>query len=44
GWEYLTESKTVDTHIKRLRDKLAEAGVDPMLVETVRGYGYRFHV
>ncbi|MBE6471720.1 MAG: response regulator transcription factor, partial [Coriobacteriaceae bacterium] len=26
GWEYLTESKTVDTHIKRLRDKLAEAG------------------
>ena len=42
GWEYLTESKTVDTHIKRLRDKLAEAGCDPQLVETVRGYGYRF--
>lgn len=43
GWEYLTESKTVDTHIKRLRDKLAEAGSDPQLIETVRGYGYRFH-
>lgn len=42
GWEYLTESKTVDTHIKRLRDKLFEAGYDPNLVETVRGYGYRF--
>ena len=42
GWEYLTESKTVDTHIKRLRDKLAESGNDPQLVETVRGYGYRF--
>lgn len=42
GWEYLTESKTVDTHIKRLRDKLSEAGYDPNLVETVRGYGYRF--
>lgn len=42
GWEYLTESKTVDTHIKRLRDKLAESGSDPQLVETVRGYGYRF--
>jgi len=42
GWEYLTESKTVDTHIKRLRDKLADAGADPQLVETVRGYGYRF--
>ncbi len=42
GWEYLTETKTVDTHIKRLRDKIAEAGYDPGMVETVRGYGYRF--
>jgi len=42
GWEYLVETKTVDTHVKRLRDKLESAGVDPTLVETVRGYGYRF--
>lgn len=42
GWEYLTETKTVDTHIKRLRDKISAAGYDPSLVETVRGYGYRF--
>ena len=42
GWEYLTETKTVDTHVKRLRDKIASAGYDPTLVETVRGYGYRF--
>ena len=42
GWEYLTETKTVDTHIKRLRDKIHAAGYDPALVETVRGYGYRF--
>ena len=42
GWEYLTETKTVDTHIKRLRDKISQAGYDPALVETVRGYGYRF--
>ena len=41
GWEYLTETKTVDTHIKRLRDKIEQAGYDPGLVETVRGYGYR---
>jgi two-component system response regulator RegX3 len=44
GWEYLVETKTVDTHVKRLRDKLEAAGVDPSLVETVRGYGYRFRV
>jgi two-component system response regulator RegX3 len=42
GWEHLTETKTVDTHIKRLRDKIAKAGYDPGMIETVRGYGYRF--
>lgn len=41
-WEYIVETKTVDTHIKRLRDKLKDAGADPQLVETIRGYGYRF--
>jgi DNA-binding response OmpR family regulator len=42
GWEYITETKTVDTHIKRLRDKIQAAGYDPSIIETVRGYGYRF--
>ena len=32
-------SRTVDTHVKRLREKLGEAGE---YVETVRGVGYRF--
>jgi len=41
GWQYVVETKTVDTHVKRLRDKLEKAGADPALVETVRGYGYR---
>ena len=41
GWEYVVETKTVDTHVKRLRDKLRRGGADPELVETVRGYGYR---
>jgi len=43
GWEIVVETKTVDTHIKRLRDKLEAAGVDPDIVETVRGYGYRIN-
>lgn len=42
NWEFITETKTVDAHIKRLRDKIESAGYDPKLVETVRGYGYRF--
>ena len=41
-WQYVVETKTVDTHIKRLRDKLAKVGLDPSVIETVRGYGYRF--
>lgn len=41
GWSYIVDTKTVDTHIKRLRDKLAHSGVDPQIIETVRGYGYR---
>lgn len=41
GWEHLVETKTVDTHVKRLRDKLEGAGADRDVIEAVRGYGYR---
>jgi DNA-binding response OmpR family regulator len=33
-------TRTIDTHVKRLRQKLGGMG---KLVETVRGYGYRFN-
>ncbi|MBT4496366.1 MAG: response regulator transcription factor [Gemmatimonadetes bacterium] len=39
GYEYSGYRRTVDTHIRRLREKLGDA-YD--LVETVRGVGYRF--
>ncbi len=39
GIEADITSRTVDTHVKRLREKLGEAG---QYVETVRGVGYRF--
>jgi two-component system phosphate regulon response regulator PhoB len=32
-------TRTVDTHVKRLREKLGEAGI---YIETLRGVGYRF--
>jgi two-component system, OmpR family, phosphate regulon response regulator PhoB len=40
-WEASPENntRTVDTHVKRLREKLGPAGA---YVETVRGIGYRF--
>jgi two-component system phosphate regulon response regulator PhoB len=39
GSDITVTSRTIDTHLKRLREKLGEAG---SLVETVRGVGYRF--
>lgn len=38
GYRYTGTTRTVDTHVQRLRDKLGEAGG---LIETVRGVGYR---
>jgi len=39
GMEYLGETRTVDVHIRTLRQKLGACGD---LIETVRGVGYRF--
>ena len=39
GIEADVTTRTVDTHIKRLREKLGPAGD---YIETVRGVGYRF--
>ena len=41
-WKLSTEvtTRTVDTHIKRLREKLGKSGD---LIQTIRGVGYRFN-
>jgi two-component system phosphate regulon response regulator PhoB len=38
GYESVIDTRTVDTHIRRLRDKLGAAAE---LIDTVRGFGYR---
>jgi two-component system phosphate regulon response regulator PhoB len=40
-WEYdnLIDTRTVDTHMRRLREKLGEGA---QYLDTVRGVGYRF--
>jgi len=38
GYESVIDTRTVDTHVRRLREKLGRAGE---VVETVRGFGYR---
>jgi two-component system phosphate regulon response regulator PhoB len=39
GSDIAVTTRTIDTHLKRLREKLGPAGA---LIETVRGVGYRF--
>jgi len=39
GYERLVDTRTVDTHMSRLRDKLGVAG---RYLETIRNVGYRF--
>jgi two-component system phosphate regulon response regulator PhoB len=38
GYQASLDTRTVDTHVRRLRDKLGKAGA---VVQTVRGSGYR---
>jgi two-component system phosphate regulon response regulator PhoB len=38
GYEAAIDTRTVDTHVRRLREKLGEAGD---AIETIRGFGYR---
>jgi two-component system alkaline phosphatase synthesis response regulator PhoP len=42
GYEYGGETRTVDVHIRQLRRKLETDDANPVLIETVRGRGYRF--
>jgi DNA-binding response OmpR family regulator len=41
GYSYEGEERTVDTHIKNLRKKLAIESGQPAYIETVYGVGYR---
>ncbi|HAG10309.1 MAG TPA: DNA-binding response regulator [Desulfotomaculum sp.] len=42
GYDYIGDSRTVDVHIRHIRQKLEQVSESPQFVETVRGVGYRF--
>jgi DNA-binding response OmpR family regulator len=42
GFEFFGDSRTVDVHIKRLREKLADSEKYGWSLYTVRGIGYKF--
>ena len=43
GFDYLGDSRTVDVHIKRLREKL-DGSSDKWVIKTVWGVGYKFEL
>ncbi|MBU3154693.1 response regulator transcription factor [Clostridium estertheticum] len=43
GYEYVGETRTVDVHIRHLRQKIEEDDKNPVYIQTIRGIGYRFN-
>ena len=44
GYDYFGDSRTVDVHVKRLREKLTEGEKLGWMIKTVWGVGYKFEV
>ena len=42
GYDYYGDARTVDVHVRHLREKVEAEPSHPRLIETVRGVGYRF--
>ena len=42
GYEFFGDKRTVDVHIRWLREKIEDNPSDPQRIATVRGIGYRF--
>lgn len=42
GEDYIGDPKTVDVHVRKLREKIEEDASNPHWIETVWGLGYRF--
>jgi DNA-binding response OmpR family regulator len=42
GWDFVGDSRTVDVHVRWLRQKIERDPAKPTRIVTVRGGGYRF--
>jgi DNA-binding response OmpR family regulator len=42
GWDFIGDSRTVDVHVRWLRQKIESDSGNPTRIVTVRGGGYRF--
>jgi DNA-binding response OmpR family regulator len=43
GYEYPGDARTVDVHVRWLREKIEDIASRPRRIETVRNIGYRFN-
>ena len=42
GYDFGQETRLVDVHIGKLREKIEDNPKAPAIIKTVRGYGYKF--
>jgi len=42
GFDFVGESRTLDIHVRTLRQKLGDDAENPKYIKTVRNVGYRF--
>jgi DNA-binding response OmpR family regulator len=40
GYDYVGDTRTVDVHVRWLREKIEEDPANPRLIQTIRGVGY----
>jgi len=44
GQQHYVSPRTVDVHVRRLREQIESQPDDPQYLTTVRGFGYRFEL
>mgnify|MGYP001767586909 CR=1 FL=1 len=42
GYDFVGETRTLDVHMKEVRQKLSHLGINPNVIQTIRGVGYKF--
>lgn len=44
GYEYFGDTRTIDVHMRHLREKIESSPTAPQYLKTVRGVGYKFEI
>ncbi len=44
GYNYIGDTRTIDVHVRKLRQKIEDDDKNPIYIETVRGMGYKLNL